>query len=95
MRWQHPRHGLLKPDDFVPLAERTGLIRPLTMSVLRVALKQSREWNAGGTPLTVAVNLSARNLQDRRLPDDIARHAHAVRRARLRASSSRSPRRRS
>jgi diguanylate cyclase (GGDEF)-like protein len=73
VRWQHPRHGLLKPDDFVPLAERTGLIRPLTMSVLRVALKQAREWHAAGVPLTVAVNLSARNLQDRRLPDDIAR----------------------
>jgi diguanylate cyclase (GGDEF)-like protein len=73
VRWQHPRHGLLKPDDFVPLAERTGLIRPLTMSVLRVALKQAREWHAAGIPLAVAVNLSARNLQDRRLPDDIAR----------------------
>ncbi len=73
VRWQHPRHGLLKPDEFVPLAERTGLIRPLTMSVLRIALKQAREWGKAGFPIAVAVNLSARNLQDRRLPEDIGR----------------------
>ncbi len=41
--------ALLKPDDFVPSPSATGLIRPLTMSVLRVALKQSRDWNAAGT----------------------------------------------
>ena len=64
VRWQHPVHGLLSPEDFVPLAERTGLIGPLTRYVLDAALAQARTWLDAGRPLPIAVNLSARNLHD-------------------------------
>ncbi len=73
LRWQHPQHGLLSPDEFVPLAEHTGLIRGLTQWVLRSALQQCAAWQHAGLDLTVAVNISVRNLLDPDLPDDIAR----------------------
>jgi diguanylate cyclase (GGDEF)-like protein len=73
LRWQHPEHGLTFPDDFIPLAEHTGLIRPLTLYVLNEALKQCYEWQQQGIELGVAVNLSARNLLDSELPSDVAR----------------------
>ncbi|HZT16207.1 MAG TPA: EAL domain-containing protein [Gaiellaceae bacterium] len=72
VRWQHPDRGLLGPDQFVPLAERTGLIRELTRHVLAAALRQLREWEAAGIVLDVAVNLSARDLVDAELPDTVA-----------------------
>jgi len=53
VRWQHPVHGLLPPDEFVPLAERTGLIGPLTRHVLDAALAQARTW-PGFWPHTVS-----------------------------------------
>ena len=71
VRWDHPREGLLSPDKFVPIAENTGLIKPLTLAVLDQALAQCRAWTHAGTPLTVAVNLSARVLLDLRLPNEI------------------------
>jgi diguanylate cyclase (GGDEF)-like protein len=64
MRWQHPSHGLIPPNDFVPFAEQTGLIRPLTTWLLRTALEQWRAWNRQGFDLSVAVNLSAQSLDD-------------------------------
>ncbi len=64
VRWCHPELGLLEPDQFVALAEHTGLIVPLTQWVLNTALQQCREWQAAGLALGVAVNLSMRNLQD-------------------------------
>ncbi|CAN5824338.1 hypothetical protein BH20ACT6_BH20ACT6_19270 [soil metagenome] len=64
VRWQHPEHGLLAPDEFVPLAEHTGLIRPLTWSVLKLAASECRRWRAAGLDLTVAVNVSVRSLLD-------------------------------
>jgi diguanylate cyclase (GGDEF)-like protein len=64
VRWQHPQHGLVFPDDFIPLAERTGLINPLTRYVLNAAMAQARAWLDAGRPLPIAVNLSARNLHD-------------------------------
>ena len=64
VRWQHPRDGLLAPGEFVPLAERTGLIRPLTTHVLAQALCQIAHWRDRGLDLVVSVNLSARNLHD-------------------------------
>jgi len=77
-RWQHPRHGLLGPDLFIPAAEQTGLIAPFTQHVLDAALRQCARWHRGGLDLTVAVNLSARNLLDPGLVDDVraalARH---------------------
>lgn len=64
VRWQHPRRGLMQPDDFIPLAEKTGLIKPLTRWVLETALRQCREWQEIGLDIAVGVNLSMRNLHD-------------------------------
>jgi EAL domain-containing protein (putative c-di-GMP-specific phosphodiesterase class I) len=64
VRWQHPRHGLMQPDHFIPLAEQTGLIKPLTHWVLEAALRQCRAWQDIGLDIKVAVNLSMRNLHD-------------------------------
>jgi diguanylate cyclase (GGDEF)-like protein len=72
-RWIHPQRGFIPPDEFIPLAERTGLIRPLTMLVIEEALRQSRELRQAGYELSVAVNLSARTLQDVHFPDELAR----------------------
>ena len=72
VRWQHPRHGLMFPDDFIPLAEHTGLIKPLTVWVMQEALRQCRAWHRDGFPLSVAVNISAINLQDPQFPELVA-----------------------
>jgi EAL domain-containing protein (putative c-di-GMP-specific phosphodiesterase class I) len=61
VRWRHPRHGLLFPDTFIPLAERSGLIRQLTDEVLEQALAACGRWRREGLRLTVSVNLSARS----------------------------------
>ena len=71
VRWQHPRHGLLGPDLFVPIAEQTGLIRPLTRWVLDAALRQCSRWRHQGLDLAVAVNMSMRNLHDPEVVDTI------------------------
>ncbi len=71
VRWQHPERGLLYPDQFIELAEHTGLIRPLTTYVLDRALKDCRAWRNQGLDLTVAVNLSSRNLLDPTLPGQV------------------------
>ena len=71
VRWQHPRHGLLGPDTFIPAAEQMGLIGPLTQYVLDNALSQCAHWRREGLDLTVAVNLSVRNLLDPGLVDDV------------------------
>jgi diguanylate cyclase (GGDEF)-like protein/PAS domain S-box-containing protein len=69
-RWRHPTRGLLYPADFIPLAERTGLIVPLGRTVLRAACLQGAEWaRASSTPPRLAVNVSARQLHDERLVD--------------------------
>jgi diguanylate cyclase len=67
VRWQHPERGLIQPDDFIPLAEHTGLIGPLTRYVLDAALGQVRGWLDAGHEIPVAVNLSARNLLDEQI----------------------------
>jgi diguanylate cyclase (GGDEF)-like protein len=72
VRWHHPAHGLLRPDEFVPVAENTGLIGPLTLHVLDRSLAQIAAWDAQDLHLEVAVNLSTRNLLDRELPARIA-----------------------
>jgi len=64
VRWQHPVRGLVPPDEFVPLAERTGLVHRLTAFVLREALDQVTEWWAHGLHVPVAVNVSMRDLQE-------------------------------
>ena len=72
VRWRHPVRGLVPPDDFIPLAEQTGVIKPLTSWVLDSALGQCRAWRDAGLELNVAVNLSVRNLLDAHLPDSVA-----------------------
>jgi len=72
VRWQHPTHGLVPPGEFIPLAERTGLIGPLTHYVLDAALRQCRAWRQAGDELAVAVNVSARSLLDLGFPDEVA-----------------------
>ena len=74
VRWQRPERGLTAPDEFIPLAEETGLIVPIGRWVLREACRQARLWNAccpTGTPLVVSVNLSARQLAEPALANDI------------------------
>jgi diguanylate cyclase (GGDEF)-like protein len=72
-RWLHPGRGFVPPDEFIPIAEHTGLLRPLTLLVLAAAIEQCARWRTAGHPISVAVNLSVRNLVDAELPDDIAR----------------------
>nr|WP_269327769.1 bifunctional diguanylate cyclase/phosphodiesterase [Kineosporia mesophila] len=72
VRWNHPELGFVPPDRFIPIAEQTGLIHPLTHYVLDAALVQARTWQQAGTPVRVAVNLSARNLLNDELPGQIA-----------------------
>jgi len=71
LRWQHPDFGFVTPDEFIPLAERTGLIVPLTTYVLDRALRQCAQWLVDGFDVGVAVNISVRNLLDSDLPDEI------------------------
>ncbi|MEO3744110.1 bifunctional diguanylate cyclase/phosphodiesterase [Plantactinospora sp. B5E13] len=67
-RWEHPGHGAVAPEDFVAVAEHTGQLGHLTELVISEALRRSRDWTAGGEPLPVAVNLSARTLSDLQFP---------------------------
>jgi diguanylate cyclase (GGDEF)-like protein len=73
VRWNHPRRGFVPPDEFVPVAEHTGLLRPLTLFVLESALEQCAAWRKAGVELDVAVNLSVRNLLDVEIPNDVQR----------------------
>ena len=77
VRWQHPQHGLLMPDEFLPVVENTGLIGPLTFEVLEMALAAVARWRAAGHDLTIAVNLSVRHLTDLSLPAHIAERLRA------------------
>ena len=78
VRWHHHTRGFVPPDQFIPVAEHTGLIRPLTTFVLETAAQQCRVWRDAGLDLSVAVNLSARSLADLGLKAEVARVlAHA------------------
>jgi len=72
VRWHHPKHGFISPDEFIPMAERTRMIKPLTLWVLKEAFQQCAEWHRQGKPLIVSVNLSAKDLHDPELPDLIS-----------------------
>ncbi len=72
VRWNHQVHGRLPPEQFITLAETTGLINPLTQWVLNRSLEQSAMWRSEGLELGVAVNLSAQVLLDQDLPDMVA-----------------------
>ena len=73
IRWSHPELGNVTPDEFIPLAERSGLIKPLTHFVLQTAIAQAQRWHRDGLTLRVAVNLSARTFLDYELPAMVAR----------------------
>jgi PAS domain S-box-containing protein/diguanylate cyclase (GGDEF)-like protein len=64
VRWRHPERGMVPPGDFIPLAERTGLIKPITYWVLDAALRCIAQWRAAGIEIPIAVNVSAINLRD-------------------------------
>ncbi|MFI1994951.1 putative bifunctional diguanylate cyclase/phosphodiesterase [Actinoplanes sp. NPDC020271] len=72
-RWHHPEHGFISPDLFVPLAEHSGLIRPLTLRVLDVSLRNCAAWRRAGHDMHVAVNLSPNTLLDEALPEVVRR----------------------
>jgi EAL domain-containing protein (putative c-di-GMP-specific phosphodiesterase class I) len=72
VRWDHPARGMLQPAQFLPYAEQTDLMRPLTLHVIDQALAQCAAWAAEGLELSVAVNLGQVNLIDRQLPGDVA-----------------------
>lgn len=68
LRWQHPQLGLVPPSEFIPIAEETGLICPIGDWVIRTACQQHEAWRAAGLPpIRIAVNLSARQFQQRDL----------------------------
>ena len=72
VRWQHPAHGLLAPDRFIPLAEQMGLMIPLTLWVLEEALDRCSDWHRHGKPLGVAVNISMATVEDPQFSDLVA-----------------------
>ena len=71
LRWPHAKRGFVSPADYIPYAEQTGIIRPLTRWVLDRATQEARAWERAGKPLPVAVNVSQRSLHDTRLIDDV------------------------
>lgn len=71
-RWTHPQLGTIGPDEFIPLAERIGLITPLTRRVLRTALQRCQEWLDDGVVISMAVNLSPVTLADPGFVDEVA-----------------------
>lgn len=72
VRWNHYKHGIIMPDEFIPMAERTGTIKDLSKCVLRMALQQIAAWQRAGRDISVSVNLSAHDLLDPELPDMLA-----------------------
>ena len=86
LRWHHPVRGRVSPDDFVPTAEGSSLMMPLTLHTLRMALVEARRWRDAGHPLQVAVNLSARCLLELGFPGQVQEllHEHGVPAALLR-----------
>jgi diguanylate cyclase (GGDEF)-like protein len=72
IRWLHPEHGAIPPNEFIHSAEQTGLIKPLTLWVLNAALRALQGWQEDGFEFGVAVNLSVKSLQDPQLPEVIS-----------------------
>ena len=73
VRWNHPREGLMPPDRFIPMAEETGIIHPLTAWVIDTALEQLCKWLAEGIDVSVSLNVSPRNIEDHSLEEMVAR----------------------
>jgi diguanylate cyclase (GGDEF)-like protein/PAS domain S-box-containing protein len=78
VRWKHATRGIIPPVEFIGLAESTGLIKPLTEWVIEKAMELNQAWAKKGCALPIAVNLSARNLHDERLLENL-RHLQATR----------------
>ncbi|MEO5696427.1 MAG: EAL domain-containing response regulator, partial [Burkholderiaceae bacterium] len=78
VRWQHPDHGTVFPDQFVGVAEEHGLIGELTTQVLRAALAQTRRWHDTGLAMRISVNVSMDNLASLEFPDFVAAQAAAA-----------------
>jgi EAL domain-containing protein (putative c-di-GMP-specific phosphodiesterase class I) len=78
VRWQHPTRGRLGPDSFIPLAEQSGLISDLTRWVMSTAVDQWRRWQAIGLEISIAINFSARNLDEIDSPDVLERLCRSV-----------------
>ena len=68
LRWEHPERGFISPEDFIPLAEHTGLIQPITCWVMDTASKQCALWNSMGHKLLISINISTNCIHDARLP---------------------------
>jgi diguanylate cyclase (GGDEF)-like protein len=71
VRWQHPERGFIPPNEFIPIAERTGLIKPLSRYVLAAAVRQCALWHAAGFDLRVSVNVTVPDLLDAEFPERI------------------------
>ena len=71
IRWKHTRLGFMHPDEFMPLLEQTGLIRPLTYWTLKTAIEECARLNESGLNLRMAINLSARMIPDLQLPEQV------------------------
>jgi diguanylate cyclase (GGDEF)-like protein len=72
VRWTHPEHGRISPEEFVPLAERSRLIQPLTRWVADTALRESANWHKCGLDIGTSINISAHDLSNPELPDVFA-----------------------
>ena len=87
VRWNHPQLGCIGPDGFIPLAEQTGIIKPLTEKVLEASLEQCKRWRREGLEVTVSVNVSTRSLLDHDLLTIIGTLLGAARPGRLGAAA--------
>jgi diguanylate cyclase (GGDEF)-like protein/PAS domain S-box-containing protein len=79
LRWEHPKRGLVGPDEFVGLAEETGLVVPIGSWALEESCRQAEYWHSHGANVTISVNLSPRQLAEPGLPSDVARVLQATR----------------
>jgi diguanylate cyclase (GGDEF)-like protein len=72
IRWNHPTYGFISPDEFIPMVERTRMIKELTLWVLKRAFQDCADWRKQGIEIIISVNLSAKDLHNPELPDLIA-----------------------
>jgi diguanylate cyclase len=72
LRWNHPEHGYVPPDEFIPMAERNRVIRQLTQWMMKRAFRDCARWHSEGLPITISVNLSVKDLHNPELPDLIS-----------------------
>ncbi|MBL4821990.1 MAG: EAL domain-containing response regulator [Colwellia sp.] len=73
IRWHHPEYGVIFPDQFIPLAEQSGVIEQLTERVINLAIAQLKLWNQQALVLKISINISAQNITSFALPDQLTR----------------------